>query len=146
MAWTYRLSGWRRAVNWLVRGLLTANLGPPRTYLLSVPGRRSGQLRSTPVTLVEEGGRRWLVAPYGAVGWVHNARAAGWVILNRGGRSERVKIVELGPKESAPVLRTYIKQVPIVRPFFDVAPASTLEAIETEASRHPVFQILGPAP
>jgi hypothetical protein len=103
-------------------------------------------MRSTPVTLVEEGSQRWLVAPYGEVGWVRNARAAGWVVLGRGWRSERVRIAELGPKESAPILRIYVSQVPITRPFFDVGPASTLDAFEAEASRHPVFEIVGPAP
>ncbi|MBI4608418.1 MAG: nitroreductase family deazaflavin-dependent oxidoreductase [Candidatus Rokubacteria bacterium] len=141
MAWTYRLSGWRRTVNWLVRGLLAVGFGPPRTYLLTVPGRRSGRMRSTPVTLVEESGQRWLVAPYGEVGWVRNARAAGWVVLSRGRRSERVRVVELGAKDGAPVLWTYLKQVPVTRPFFDVRPTSPLEAFEAEAPRHPVFQI-----
>ena len=57
--------------------------------LLTVPGRRSGRPRSTPVTLVEEDGQRWLVAS-GPAGWVTNARAAGQVELSRGRRSERV--------------------------------------------------------
>ena len=70
MAATYRLSAWRRAVNGAVCGLL--GLGPRHTHLLTVPGRRTGQPRSTPVTLVVEGPHRWLVAPYGAVGWVRN--------------------------------------------------------------------------
>jgi hypothetical protein len=52
-------------------------LGPGRTSLLTVRGRRSGRLYATPMTLVVEDGRRWLVAPYGAVNWVRNARDAG---------------------------------------------------------------------
>src|SRR3970040_663996 len=47
--------------------LLRLGLGPARTYLLTVTGRRSGAPRSTPVTLVEEGGRRWLRSPHGGV-------------------------------------------------------------------------------
>lgn len=142
----YRLSGWRRLVNWLVRTLLAVGLGPPRTYLLTVRGWKSGQPRSTPVTLVEEGDRRWLVAPYGAVGWVRNARAAGTVKLSRGSRSEVVRITELGPEESASVLKRYVTEVPITRPFFDVTPDSSPDAFRAEAPRHPVFRILGPAP
>jgi hypothetical protein len=57
-------------------------------------------------------------------------------------RSETVRIVELGPKESAPVLRQYVTRVAITRPFFDVTPKSSLEAFEAEAPRHPVFRIL----
>lgn len=146
MAGTYRLSGWRRLLNWLVRALLRVGLGPRRTYLLSVRGRKSGQWRSTPVTLVEGGGRRWLVAPYGEVGWVRNARAAGMVTVSRGGRSETVRVAEVRPEESAPVLKRYVTEVPITRPFFAVTAESPLEAFQAEAPRHPVFRILGPAP
>jgi deazaflavin-dependent oxidoreductase (nitroreductase family) len=142
VATTYRLSPVRRTVNALVRVLLRAGLGPPRTYLLTVPGRRTGHPRSTPVTLVETGGQRWLVAPYGAVSWVRNARAAGRVALVRGGRSETAVLVELGPEESAPVLRQYVQEVPITRPFFDVGPDAPLEAFAAEAPRHPVFRIM----
>ena len=51
MAATYRLSLWRRGVNALVRALLEWGLGPRHTYLLTVRGRKTGRLYSTPVTL-----------------------------------------------------------------------------------------------
>jgi deazaflavin-dependent oxidoreductase (nitroreductase family) len=143
MAATYRLGVARRFVNRLVRALLRVGLGPPRTYLLTVRGRKSGRLYSTPVTLVEEAGQRWLVAPYGEVGWVRNARAAGQVTLSRGGRSETVKVSEVEPDERAPVLRRYVAEVPITRPFFDASPGSDLALFRAEAPRHPVFRIAG---
>jgi deazaflavin-dependent oxidoreductase (nitroreductase family) len=143
MAERYRLSLWRRLLNQLVRTLLWVGLGPRRTYLLTVQGRRSGQPYSTPVTLVEEGGQRWLVAPYGEVSWVRNARAAGRVTLSRGQSSETVAIVEVGPEEAAPLLKHYITAVPITRPYFDVRPDSSLDAFVAEAPRHPVFRIVG---
>jgi F420H(2)-dependent quinone reductase len=65
MAARYRLSTWRRMLNWVVRALLRVGLAPRNTYLLTVPARVSGRLHSTSVMLVEEGGQRWLVAPYG---------------------------------------------------------------------------------
>jgi deazaflavin-dependent oxidoreductase (nitroreductase family) len=141
MAATYRLSSWRRLLNALVRTLLRVGLGPRHTFLLTVHGRRSGKPYSTPVTLVEQGTHRWLVAPYGEVAWVRNARAAGQVTLSRGRRSETVTVVELGPAESAPVLKRYVTEVPITRPFFDATPDSPLEAFVAEAHRHPVFRI-----
>jgi deazaflavin-dependent oxidoreductase (nitroreductase family) len=113
----------------------------PHTYLLTVPGRKSGQTYSTPVTLVEENGRRWLVAPYGEVSWVRNARAAGQVTLNRGRRSETVALVALPPDDAAPVLKRYLAQIAVVRPFFDVNPQSDLHEFAAEAPRHPVFRI-----
>jgi deazaflavin-dependent oxidoreductase (nitroreductase family) len=113
MAATYRLSRWRHLLNALVRSLLRVGLGPRHTYLLTVQGRRSGTQYSTPVTLVEEGRKRWLVAPYGEVSWVRNARAAGQVTLSRGRHTETLAITELGPEEAAPVLKRYVTEIPI---------------------------------
>lgn len=146
MAATYRLSLWRRVANALVRALLRWGLGPRHTYLLTVRGRKSGRLYSTPVTLVAEGRQRWLVAPYGEVAWVRNARAVRQVTLSRGGQSKTAAIVELGPEEAAPILKRYLTRVPITRPFFDVTPESSLDAFATEAPRHPVFFIVASWP
>ncbi len=139
MAATYRLGMARRLANTLITALLRIGVGPPRTYLLTVAGRKTGRPLTTPVTLVESGDRRWLVAPYGEVAWVRNVRAAGRVTLTRGTRSERLTATPLGPGESADVLRTYLRQVPITRPYFDVRPDSPREAFVAEAPRHPVF-------
>jgi deazaflavin-dependent oxidoreductase (nitroreductase family) len=140
MARTYRLGTTRRLVNVIMKRLLRVDLAGRHTYLLSVPGRRSGRTYATPVILVENG-ERWLVAPYGEVGWVRNARAAGQVTLSRKQHSETVRIREVGPEQSAPVLREYLRQVRVVRPFFDASPDSPVEAFAAEAGRHPVFLI-----
>ena len=63
MAATSRLSRWRLLLNGLVRILLRVRLAPRHTSLLRVHGQRSGTPYSTPLTLVEEGTNRWLVAP-----------------------------------------------------------------------------------
>jgi deazaflavin-dependent oxidoreductase (nitroreductase family) len=139
VAATYRLGPIRRLVNVVMTALLRVGLGPPRTYLLTVPGRKTGRPLTTPVTLVTSGTRRWLVAPYGEVAWVRNTRAAGRVTLTRGRRRETFAVKELAPEDSAPVLRQYVKEVPITRPFFDVRPDSPLPAFVEEAPRHPVF-------
>src|SRR5574341_885813 len=143
MAARYRLGLGRRVGNAVVRALLAIGLGPPSTYLLGVTGRRSGTLRSTPVTLVEEGGQRWLVSPYGQVAWVRNLRATGRATLSRGGRTETIAVREIQPEEAAPVLRWYVTRVPITRPYFDARPESDLDAFRAEAPRHPVFAIVG---
>jgi deazaflavin-dependent oxidoreductase (nitroreductase family) len=126
----------------MMRLLLRLGLAPRTTVLLTVPGRRSGRPRSTPVTLVEEDGQRWLVAPYGPVGWVHNARIAGRVQLSRGRRSETVRVKELAPEAAAPILKAYLERVPITRSYFDVAPDAPLAAFVAEAPKHPVFQVV----
>ncbi len=140
MAQTYRLTRPRRLVNVVIRRLALFGLGGRHTYLLTVRGRKTGRLHSTPVTLIENG-ERWLVAPYGEVGWVRNARAAGNVTLRRGRRSETVDIEQVGPTEAAPVLREYIRRVAVTRPFFEPDVDSPLEMFEAEALRHPVFRI-----
>jgi deazaflavin-dependent oxidoreductase (nitroreductase family) len=142
MARSYRLTPLRRFVNVLMRLLLRLGLMPRTTMLLTVPGRRSGTPRSTPVTLVEEDGQRWLVAPYGPVGWVQNARAAGHVELSRGRHTETVRVKELAPEAAAPILKTYVQRVPITRPYFDAAPDAPLAEFVAEAPKHPVFQVV----
>jgi deazaflavin-dependent oxidoreductase (nitroreductase family) len=125
-------------VNTLIGPLTRVGLAGRHTYILTVRGRKTGRAYSTPVILIEDGGR-WLVAPYGEVGWVRNARATGEVEISRAGRSETLRIEEVAPEQAAPVLKQYLKSVPVVRPFFDVTPDSPLDEFVTEASRHPVF-------
>jgi len=137
----YRRSLWRRALNALVRPLARLGLTGPRTFVLTVPGRVSGRLWSTPVTIVAEEPERWLVAPYGERNWVKNARAAGRVELRRGRQRVRYELEELAPAEAVPVLRRYHEQNRVTRSFFDVSPASADEEWVAEAPRHPVFRL-----
>lgn len=138
----YRLTPVRRTVNALVRLLIRVGAGGRHTYLLKVRGRKSGRTYSTPVTLIEDD-QRYLVAPYGEVGWVKNARAAGEVTLTRAGRSDTMRISELKPEEAAPVLRSYVHRISVVRPYFDADPDAPLEAFAAEAPHHPVFRLTG---
>ncbi len=140
MAKTYRLGPTRRLVNAVMGPLARLGLGGRHTYILTVRGRRSGVPRSTPVILVEDG-ERWLVAPYGDVGWVRNARAAGEVVISRGRKSESMRVEEATPEQSAPVLQQYLRSVSVVRPFFDVTVDSPLADFAAEAPRHPVFRL-----
>jgi len=135
----YRRSYWRRALNALVRPLARLGLTGPRTHLLTVPGRKTGRLWSTPVSIVRMGGERWLVAPYGDRNWVKNARAAGWVELRRGGRRERLTVEELSAEDAVPILREYYGRARVTRPFFNVSLSSPDEEWLADASRHPVF-------
>jgi hypothetical protein len=70
----YRKSRGDRAGNAIFSVLARAGVGP--AHLLTTRGRMTGRLRTTPVILAVRGQQRWLVAPYGAVPWVLNARAA----------------------------------------------------------------------
>lgn len=128
-------------LNALVRPLARLGLAGPRTYLLTVPGRKSGRLWSTPVSIVRAGEERWLVAPHGDRNWVRNARAAGWVELRRGRSRERVAVEELPLEMAVPVLRAYYRLGRVTRPFFDVSLSSSDDEWLAEAPRHPVFRV-----
>jgi len=60
-------------------------------------------------------------------------------------RSVTQAISEVGPEESTSVLREYLTHVPVVCPYVDVTPTSSLEAFAAEAPCHPVFR-LSPVP
>lgn len=141
MAQRYRLTPWRRLVNAAIRPLVLLGIAPRRYVLLTVRGRRSGQPHSTPVILLSRDGERFLVSPYGETAWVRNARAAGEVTVSRAGRSETVAVEELSAEEAAPILKQYLAETPITRPFFDVAPDVPLAEFVREAPRHPVFRL-----
>jgi hypothetical protein len=73
VARTYRLGRARRLVNAVLTKLLRAGIpADPHMYLLSVAGRSSGRIYTTPVILVENG-ERFLVAPYPLEGFVAEA-------------------------------------------------------------------------
>ncbi len=139
MARRYHLGFWRRLVNRLAA--FTARRGWGRSWLLTTRGRRSGLLRTTPVTPIQVDGQKYLVAPYGEVGWVRNARHDKSVTLTRGSVTERHFAVEVEADEAAPVLAAYLAQVKVVGPYFDVTAAAPLEDIAAEADRHPVFRL-----
>ena len=81
--------------------------------VLTVPGRKSGRPRSTPMTPFEFEGGLYVVAGYPGADWAANARAAGSGTLARGRRSRRVRIVELTAEQARPVLRAFSTEVPV---------------------------------
>lgn len=142
MVKTYHANVADRIENALLIALLRAGVKMGTTSLLTVRGRKSGQPHTVPVVLVEQNGKRWLVAPYGVVQWVRNIRVAGTATLTRGRRSEEITVTELPIQEAAPILKQYLSQVSGgVRSYFDARRDSPVEAFEREAALHPVFQI-----
>jgi deazaflavin-dependent oxidoreductase (nitroreductase family) len=142
MAKEYRRGLATRAINWWFHRLTRLGLGASYRHILTVPGRRTGQPRSTPVDVIELNGQRWLVAGYGPASWVLNARASGEVELSRGGRAERYRVAEAGGEEAVPVLRKYISEIRVTRPYFDASPSSSDAALAAELPRHPVLSLI----
>ena len=114
----------------------------PRSYLLTTRGRKTGQPRTNPVVPVEHDGRQWLVAPYGPVSWVLNARATGRVSLTRRRDTRAYTIREIPPDQAGPILKRYIRIAPSTRPYFQATKDSPAEDFIAEAHRHPVFELI----
>ena len=130
----------RHVENTIMSALVRAGL-VPRSYLLTTRGRKTGRARTNPVVPVEHGGRRWLVAPYGPVSWVHNARATGRVSLARRRNSRDYTVREVPPDEAGPVHKQYVRIARATRPYFQATKDSPVEAFVAEADRHPVFEL-----
>jgi deazaflavin-dependent oxidoreductase (nitroreductase family) len=123
----------------------------PHSYLLTTKGRKTGRTRKNPVVVVDYNGRRWLVAPYGPVSWVHNARAAGYIALTRRGKTESYAIREVSDQEAGPVLQRYVRVASATRPYFQAdlnAPVADFVAEAAHPSgvrTHPPSGNLDPA-
>lgn len=94
--------------NPIARLLLAAGVQMGPNVLITVRGRKSGLPRTTPLTIVEVSGRRWLMAPFGEVNWVRNLRAAGCATISVGRHKEEVIAVELGPTEAVAFFRNIL--------------------------------------
>jgi glutaredoxin-like protein len=136
---TFRMTTWERIGNAIAGVLARAGIGP--IHLLTTVGRKTGLLRTNPVTLVEQDNERWLVAPYGPVSWVHNARAAGRVTLRRGRDIRDYTIRELTRAEAGSILKRYIAIATATRPYFQATKDSPVAEFVAEAHRHPVFKL-----
>lgn len=141
MARTYRLTPATRMINWLSAGLIKAGIAASYAHILTVRGRTTGRLHSTPVDVITVGQDRWLVGAYGPSNWTRNARAAGEVTLRRGRRSQRYTVSEPDSRDAVPVLREYITRIRVTRPYFDATPDSPDDAIMAELATHPVFRL-----
>jgi hypothetical protein len=102
---------WIPFFNAIARVLLVAGVPMGFNGLVTIPGRRSGLPRTTPVAIIAVAGRRWVWAPAGDVQWVRNLRAADGVDLN-------------DPLEAADG-----------RPVFELLPASEVEREQLRARR-----------
>jgi deazaflavin-dependent oxidoreductase (nitroreductase family) len=109
-----------------------------RCYLLTAPGCKTGWPRPNPVVPVEHDGRRWLMAPYGPVSWVHNARATERVRLARRRGTRDYVIWEVPPEEAWPVSSASSA----TRPYFAASEDSPLKDFAAEADRHPAFELI----
>jgi deazaflavin-dependent oxidoreductase (nitroreductase family) len=106
---------WLKPVNKVLMVMLRLGVPISRVespVVLTVPGRKTGKPRSTPVTPMDVDGNRYVVNGYPGADWVSNVRAAGEATLTHGRRTQRVRMVELTPEDARPVLRAFPAAVP----------------------------------
>lgn len=136
-----RLAGAPNAtVGWIIGRL---GRSPGGAQLLEVRGRKSGQVRATPVNPLELEGHRYLLSPRGETQWVRNFRAAGEAVLRVGNHRDAIVLVrELEDAERMPVLRAYLDRWGWqVKGLIDAPKDATDAQLAAIAPNHPVFEI-----
>ncbi|OBF49688.1 deazaflavin-dependent nitroreductase [Mycobacterium sp. 852002-53434_SCH5985345] len=116
--------------------------GPP--MVLTVPGRKTGKARSTPMTPFRLDGQLFAVAGFPGADWARNARAAGAGTLRKGRKVQRVRITELAAEQARPVLREYPNEVPVGVAFLKrsgLVRHGHPEEVEALAGRIAVFRL-----
>jgi deazaflavin-dependent oxidoreductase (nitroreductase family) len=99
----------------ILKFLLAAGVPLGLNGLITIPGRKTGLPRTTPVAIIKVADRRWIWAPWGEVQWVQNLRAAGHATLTFRRRDEEVAATELDQAQRAEFFRDVM--APIARSF-----------------------------
>lgn len=140
--------GFVRLLDHLVSRLIGGGVPFGPNALITVRGRKTGELWTTPVAIVEVDRRRWIQGAFGEVNWVRNLRAAGEATLTVGKRQESVHTTELTKDEAAAffanVLGPYLRRLPppvrwIMPPLLGLG--DVLKDPSAAAQRHPGFEI-----
>jgi len=126
-----------------VAGLTRLGISVWGSRVLEVPGRTTGEIRTTPVNLLTVDGQQYLVAPRGETQWVKNVRAAGGCRLRVGRRVQEVVLAELADADKPPVIRPYLVRWNWeVGKFFDgIGPDSSDDELLVAAPGCPVFRV-----
>jgi deazaflavin-dependent oxidoreductase (nitroreductase family) len=132
-----------RFVNRAFGLLVKIGLGLAHNYLLEVRGRKSGRIYSTPVNLLERGGKQYLVAPRGYTQWVRNVAANNEAVLVRGSKRRQVSLSPIKDDAKAGILKEYLERYKTtVQRYFPIEAGSPAEAFQPLAGRYPVFEVL----
>jgi hypothetical protein len=136
------LPKWLKFANRLIIALNRLGMSFGTWYILSIPGRKTGKMRSTPVSVLHVNGQRYVVTGF-ETQWVKNTRKEGRGMLARGRKKEQVVLVELPVEERPPILREFPRQVPHGVPFFEklLNIPGDPEALAAAAPRCPVFRL-----
>ena len=129
----------------IARSVLATRLPLGFNGLITVPGRKTGVPRTTPVAILNVSGRRWVWAPWGEVNWVRNLRAAGGATITFRGRKEEVRATELDPIQRVAFFRDTLgpvaRTIPFGRAFIRVVDGTDLDKPEEAAEGRRVFEL-----
>ena len=132
--------------NRLAKPLVAAGLPMGPNGLLTVRGRTNGELRSTPLAIIEADGRRWVWSPWGDVHWVRNLRAAGNATITVRGTGHDVRAVELDPAQRIAFFRDtfgpYARRIPFGTRFVRLFDGVDLSDPVAAAEERAVFELL----
>jgi deazaflavin-dependent oxidoreductase (nitroreductase family) len=106
---------WLKPLNKIFMTMMRLGLpisGKEAPMVLTVPRRKSGEPRSTPITPMYVDDQRYVVSGFPGADWVKNARAADAATLTSGRTAETVRMVELSPEDARPLLRQFPTLVP----------------------------------
>jgi len=132
-----------RGFNRIFGFLVGLGLGYSYNYLLQVRGRKSGRLYSTPIDLLELGGKRFLVAPRGHTQWVRNAEAAREVTLKKGKTQQRFRLRPIPDADKPEILKAYLDNFRReVQRYFPVPAGSPAEAFADLTQSYPAFELI----
>ncbi len=132
-----------RAFNRVFGLLVGLGLGFSHNHLLQVRGRKSGKIYSTPINLLELGGKRFLVAPRGRTQWVRNAEVAGEVTLKKGKMKLQFRLRAIPDADKPEILKAYLDSFKReVQRYFPVAAGSPVEAFGPLAESYPAFELI----
>ena len=129
----------------ILKFLLVAGVPLGLNRLVTIRGRKSGLPRTTPLAVIEVGGRRWVWSPWGESQWVRNLRAAGRATIAGRGRTEEVNATELDPTERIgyfrDVLAPLARSIPFGIWFFRVVDGVDLNHPVAAADGRRVFEL-----
>jgi len=136
------LPKWLKFANRAIIALNRLGVSFGTWYILSIPGRKTGKIRSTPISVLHVNGQRYVVTGF-ETHWVKNARKESHGMLARGRKKEQVVLVELPVEERPPILREFPRQIPHGVPFFEklLNIPGDPEALAAAAPRCPVFRL-----
>src|SRR5579859_1051049 len=122
--------------------LVGLGIGPDYMRLLQVRGRKSGRIYSTPINLLQFGGKPILVAPRGRTQWVRNAETAREITLKRGSARNKYRLRAIPDNDKPEILKFYLeKYKSAVQRYFPVPAGSPAERFRGIAENYPVFEL-----